>query len=984
MAVICAQCGQENPEGFRFCGACGAALAEAAPAREVRKTVTVLFADVVGSTALGESRDPEAVRALMATWFDDARTILTRHGGTVEKFIGDAVRAVLGIPRTHEDDALRAVRAAAELQRPELRIGVNTGEVVAGEGETMVTGDAVNVAARLEQAAGPGEVLIGMETFRLVRDAVGVEKVPPLDLKGKAEPVPAYRLLEIDTAAEGLARRLDSPLVGRRRERERLQSDFEHVVSERTCQLFTLLGPAGVGKSRLVLDFVESANARTVRARCLPYGEGITYWPLVEVVLQLGADPESILGSSPAETQLAFRRLLESVAAEQPLVVVLDDLHWAEETFLDLVEHVADWSRNGAIFLLCVARPELLDSRPMWGGGKPNATSILLEPLPPADVDELLENLLDGTTLDAGIRQRILTSADGNPLFVEEMIAMVREEGDGALTVPPTIQALLQARLDRLGDDERAVIERGSVEGEVFHQTAVMQLAPEQVRSGVPQRLLALVRKELIRPSAGTLPDDEAFRFRHLLIRDAAYDGLPKATRADLHERFALWLEEHASLVEQDEIAGYHLEQAARYRQDLGSGNDALSASAAATLERAAHVAHARGDVVAAENLARRAADLLPPGSPQRLGIIPYLVRLASTSARFDVAEKFIDELLASDQRGARAYGLLFRSDLEFAKGGVEDVDGLRSEAEQAVETFAELGDERGIAIAEWALGNTFWMQCRAEAASAAYARGREHAERAGDEGIANAMSTQLAVAAILGPTPMSEALPNAEKRLAGAAGKPLVEAQAKRGLGRLLAQVGEFERARALLAEGTNTMREAGLPPMMAGIQAHGFVERLAGDNEAAAEYLRQGAEQYRQQADRRYFSTAALNLALVRLDLGQIDEAETWLEEAIAGMNAADVVDVAGSYVLRGHIAALRGDHEQGIELAQRGVEIAERTDFFEVLANMYIELGHVLAIVGRREEAAAAYERALAAARDKGATAWEAQIEALLAEL
>jgi tetratricopeptide (TPR) repeat protein len=230
----------------------------------------------------------------------------------------------------------------------------------------------------------------------------------------------------------------------------------------------------------------------------------------------------------------------------------------------------------------------------------------------------------------------------------------------------------------------------------------------------------------------------------------------------------------------------------------------------------------------------------------------------------------------------------------------------------------------------------------------------------------------------------MSEALPNAEKRLAGAAGRPLVEAQAKRGLGRLLAQVGEFERARALLAEGTNTMREAGLPPMMAGIQAHGFVERLAGDNEAAAEYLRQGAEQYRQQADRRYFSTAALNLALVLLDLGQIDEAETWLEEAIAGMNAADVVDVAGSYAMQGHIAALRGDHEQGIELAQRGVEIAEQTDFFEVHANTYIELGHVLALAGRREEAAAAYERALAAARDKGATAWAARVDALLAEL
>ena len=984
LALVCAQCGQENPDGFRFCGACGAPLADAAPAREVRKTVTVLFADVVGSTALGESRDPEAVRALMANWFEDARTILGRHGGTVEKFIGDAVMAVFGIPRTHEDDALRAVRAAAELQRPELRIGVNTGEVVSGEGETMVTGDAVNVAARLEQAAGPGEVLIGMETFRLVRDAVDVEKVPPLDLKGKAEPVPAYRLLQIDTTAEGVARRLDSPLVGRRRERERLSADFEHVVTERTCQLFTLLGPAGVGKSRLVLDFVESAGARTVRARCLPYGEGITYWPLVEVVLQLGADPDAILGSSPPETQLAFRRLLESAAADQPLVVVLDDLQWAEETFLDLVEHVADWSRNGAIFLLCVARPELLDARPMWGGGKPNATSILLEPLAQGDVDELLDNLLDGVALDADVRRRILTSADGNPLFVEEMVAMVREEGGGALTVPPTIQALLQARLDRLGDDERAVIERGSVEGEVFHQTAVMQLAPEQSRSGVPQRLLALVRKELIRPSEGTLPDDEAFRFRHLLIRDAAYDALPKATRADLHEQFALWLGEHASLVEQDEITGYHLEQAARYRQELGSGNDALAASAAASLERAAHAAHARGDVVAADNLARRAADLLPPGNPQRLGILPYLLLLASASARFDVAEVLVDELEASDHPGPQAYGLLFRAVIEMARGDLEDVEGLRSQSEAAIKIFGELGDERGMAVAEWSLGNTFWIECRAEAASAAYARVREHAERAGDEALVNEMNTQLAIAAVLGPTPISEALPTAEKRLASAAGKPLVEAQAKRGLGRLLGQVGEFERARMLVEEGTNTMREAGLPQAMAGIQARGFVERLAGDNEAAAEYLRQGAEQYRKQADRRFLSTAALNLVLVLLDLDQVDEAEEWLEEAIAEMNAADVVDVAGSYVLKGHIAALRGDYEQGVELAQRAVEIAEQTDFFEVHANTYIEQGHVLALAGRREDAAAAYERALAAARNKGATAWVTRIDALLAEL
>ena len=429
-----------------------------------------LFADVVGSTAMGESRDPEAVRALMATWFEDARTILGRHGGTVEKFIGDAVMAVFGIPRTHEDDARRAGRAAAELQRPELRIGVNTGEVVSGEGETMVTGDAVNVAARLEQAAGPGEVLIGMETFRLVRDAVDVEKVPPLDLKGKAEPVPAYRLLQIDTTAEGVARRLDSPLVGRRRERERLSADFEHVVTERTCQLFTLLGPPA-SASRASCSTSSSRRRAHVRARCLPTAKGSP----------TGHSWRSFFSSAPTRTRSSARRRPRrssrsaacwrapprTPARRRPRrsPVGGGDVPRRRRARGGLVAH-------GAIFLLCVARPELLDARPMWGGGKPNATSILLEPLPQGEVDELLDNLLDGTNLDGDVRRRILKSADGNPLFVEEMVAMVREEGGVALTVPPTIQALLQARLDRLGDDERAVIERGSLEGAVFHQTA--------------------------------------------------------------------------------------------------------------------------------------------------------------------------------------------------------------------------------------------------------------------------------------------------------------------------------------------------------------------------------------------------------------------------------------------------------------------------------------------------------------------------------
>ncbi|MEX0851538.1 MAG: adenylate/guanylate cyclase domain-containing protein, partial [Gaiellaceae bacterium] len=365
--AACPSCGRENADDARFCSACGTALAAPAPARESRKVVTVLFCDLVGSTALGESTDPEALRGRMRRYFEDLRRIIERHGGTVEKFVGDAVMAVFGIPVSHEDDALRAVRAVAEMRVAiaghglEARIGVNTGEVVVGgEGETLVTGDAVNVAARLEQAAPPGETLIGAETRSLVRDAVRVEPVEPLTLKGKSEPVPAFRLLELLADAEALARHPEAPLVGRTRERERLRRDFEDAVAERTCRLFTLLGPAGIGKSRLVSDFLEHAEDTTdvLRGRCLHYGEGITYWPLVEILVRLGIDSDDVIGSSPQETQLAFRRLLEARASERPQIVVLDDIQWAEPTFLDLVEHVADFSRDAPIFLLCVARTE--------------------------------------------------------------------------------------------------------------------------------------------------------------------------------------------------------------------------------------------------------------------------------------------------------------------------------------------------------------------------------------------------------------------------------------------------------------------------------------------------------------------------------------------------------------------------------------------------------------------------------------------------
>ena len=464
--LTCAACGRENPDGSRFCNACGADLAEPAVAeREYRKVVTLLFCDVVGSTALGESTDPEALRGLLGRYFDEMKAIVERHGGSVEKFIGDAVMAVFGVPQLHEDDALRAIRAAVEMRDalPELgveaRIGVNTGEVVVGTAERLATGDAVNVAARLEQAAGAGEVLLGPETAALVRDAVETEELV-LELKGKSEPLVAHRLISLQAQAPAFARRFDAPLVGRERELRRLQEAFGQAVADRSCQLFTVLGSAGVGKSRLTAEFIGSVDgARVVRGRCLPYGEGITYWPVIEVLKQLpparelDLDPaalgaiEGLLGDEPSvsateEIPWALRKLFESAAASAPLVVVFDDIHWAEPAFLDLIEHVADLSRAAPILLLCLARPELLDRQPGWGGGKLNATTVLLEPLSATQTDELLERLLGEATLGDGAARAHPRRRRGEPAV---------RRGDGRVR-----RGLGRRRGHRSGDDPGA------------------------------------------------------------------------------------------------------------------------------------------------------------------------------------------------------------------------------------------------------------------------------------------------------------------------------------------------------------------------------------------------------------------------------------------------------------------------------------------------------------------------------------------------
>lgn len=564
-------------------------------ARAARKTVTIFRAELANSAVLAQRLDAEPLRAVHDRYLDAARTAVERHGGLCTRLGGDVVQAIFGVPAAHEDDALRAVRAAVELRERigvlndgllpehgvflEVKTGVDTGEVLVQPDERdPATGRAVMGAEQLERMALPGQILLAEATHELVKGMIEAETLAGALEEGAPR---AFRLVQLQPDTYGRPLRLDSPLVGRRRELAALSSAFERAVSDRTPHLFTLLGAAGVGKSRLVRELVESLAdvASVLEGRCLPYGEGITYWPLLEAMRGAG-----VVSNDLEEHEITLetaRRLLEGLARERPLALVLDDLQWAEPAFLDLVEQLTDASRGSPILIVCIARPELLDDRPTWGGGKPNSSSILIEALSEPESDRLIDNLLGESDLADPVRDYVIRASEGNPLFVEELLAtlvereiLLRSAGRWtttevpAIPLPPTMQALVAARVDRLPAEERVVLELASVEGKVFDPRAVATLAGEELAETVATHLAALVRKELVRPGAA----EERFSFRHQLIRDAAYGSMPMQTRADLHERLAGWLRQSQSArpSEVHEIVAYHRDQARRYRETLG------------------------------------------------------------------------------------------------------------------------------------------------------------------------------------------------------------------------------------------------------------------------------------------------------------------------------------------------------------------------------------------------------------------------------
>jgi class 3 adenylate cyclase len=974
-------CGYESAESIKFCPECGARTD--GPAREQRKVVTVLFCDVTGSTAMGESLDAEALRALLARYFESMKSIVEFHGGTVEKFIGDAVMAVFGLPAVHEDDAVRALRAAAEMQLalPELgiegRIGVCSGEVVTGTEERLATGDAVNVAARLQQAAQPGETLLDEMTLRLAGGTVEVEAVDALPLKGKRERVPAWRLIAVSAIAA--ERQFDSPLVGRRRELGALAEAWARACGGPGCELVTVVGAAGVGKSRLVTEFLAAADATVVRGRCLSYGKGITYWPVVETLKQLEAqrsqielDPvagdalAALLGrngsSSTDEIAWAFRKLLEAVAVARPVVAVFDDIQWGEDVFLDLIEHVAFLSTDAPILLVCMARPELLDRRSGWSG------VVRLQPLSADEAAALMESRAAGRELDSDVREQILRAAGGNPLFVEEMAAIVHASGDGDVQVPPTLQALIAARLDQLDRPERSVLERGSVEGEVFHHGAVQALTPEEPR--LTGRLTTLVRKELIRPDRPLYAGEDAFRFRHLLMRDAAYEGLPKAARAELHERFADWLAQHGvELVELDELLGYHLEQAYRYRRELGQSDEnvgALAARAGERLTLAGNQAILRQDYRAGLNLLERAAELLP--HELRDGRFEIALGWARFTTGQD-REAVLSGLAEGAERAAAAGNRVAELGLRLDRAGYElvfeptetNATRLRELAEEALPEFERARSEWGLAVGCAAFLIAGDLQGSSFVDQAAWAeRVISHAERADYHVLTDWGERNLVLAQYYGATTVADCLrwldehPGYERR------NVLPQRD------RLLAMLGRFDEAHRLLAEATERVAELGLARFATNLALHRFdVAILEGDAAAAELAAREACEIAQAQGEVGNLMLSCCNLAQALLALGREDEAEEWLRLGRETNPTEERLPQMLWRQTRGKVLARRAEYQEGERLAREAVARGAETDMLNAHADALIDLADVLTHAGRDarpelEQALALYER------------------------
>ena len=1008
---------------------------EVAPVAGMRKTVTVLFCGLASSTSLDEDLDPEIVQTLQARWYETAQSVLERHGGTVERSVGGSVMAVFGVPHVHEDDGLRAVRAAWEirsaletfasgLQRDfglmvTSRVGIDTGEVVAEAGDRLVSGQTVATAARIEQAAQPGEIVLSEGTFRLVGSAVSAEPLARLTRSGKERPLTGWRLLEVIPDAPAIRRRLDAPLVGRARELAQLHDAFRRVRGTGELHLFTLLGPAGIGKTRLAQELVARVReeALVLHGRCLSYGDGITYWPLLEIVREAaGADTREALSTlmdgeadatrvadllagaiaadtsagSAGEVSWAARRLLETLALRKPVLVVLEDIHWAEPTFLDLIEYVADLAQDAPILLLCLTRLELLEDRPAWGGGKVNASTLLLQPLADADSHILLANL-NVPSGSEELRRRVHAAAEGNPLFAEQIVAALEEEGaPGAeeLPLPATIAALLAARLDGLRPAERGLIEAAAVIGKEFEESAVCDLLPPEGAPAVPRVLSDLVRRRFLRS------DRSGLSFRHVLIQQAAYRSIPMPRRADLHERYAGQLEAQSVTrgFEIEEIVGYHLEQAFLARSVVGLAGEttnALGRRAGELLRSAGERAFRRADMPAAANLLGRAARLFGVEDPERTTLLPDFALALFDLGEFDRADDTLTEAVSrarlAGDRGVEWNALVIRTRCRFyiAPNKIA-IDEAERNAAHALGIFRELGDDLGLARAWTLLTETHAIQGRAARAAEAsdeaarYARGQgSRQEMAWNLG-------NLGWTMMMGPAPVAESHDRLQDLLEQEQEDRAAFALLLAALAWSSALLGRVDDARAQIAEAERGARELGLK-WQGGMQSllAGYAEMLAGDPAAAEDWFRAAIETLGASGDRWFASLASVDLARAVYEQGRYEEAS----ELANGLDDAAAVDPEWPIKVLGLRAKLRartGFFGEALVLAGDALAVAEGTDLVTFHVGALLDQAEVLRLANRPADAAAATQAALALSEQKGDLASAARAQRLLDDI
>jgi class 3 adenylate cyclase/tetratricopeptide (TPR) repeat protein len=1037
--LICPACGEENPPRFRLCGFCGTPLA-AAPTAEVRKTVTILFSDVAGSTALGERLDPESLREVMGRYFAVMSAAIERHGGTVEKFIGDAVMAVFGLPQAHEDDALRAVRAALDMRAglDELnadlerrygvtmanRTGVNTGEVVTDEAagnQRLATGDAVNVAARLEQAAPAMETLLGALTHALVRDAVEAVPVELLELKGKSERVPAFRLVGLASRERTTA----TPLIGRNDELELLRRSVAEAEAD-GGRLVTVVGEAGVGKSRLLREFTEGleASATVVRGRCLPYGDGITFWPIAEAVrgaagiteddataaarekvLRLaGGDVEvadrvaSAIGLVPAvfaveETFLGVRRLFEILAAGRLLVVMLDDLHWAEPTLLELIAEVVERVHRPCL-VVATARPEYLDREDAVADG-PGRTRLMLERLPAGAAAAMAEQLLGGGRFDPATVERIVTASDGNPLFVEQMAAMLDEDVPGAeFDVPPTILALLAARLDRLAQPERAVLEPAAVAGLTFPRAAVAELVTDEDRPHVPERLAAVERRRFIHAHSAVMGDPNSYQFEHILVRDAVYRRLLKRTRAQMHERFVAWADrvngERAP--EYAEITAYHLEQAHAYLAELGpldADGLELGRRAGERLAGAGQRAFARGDMPAAAGLLRRAVDLMPQLDPDRLGLLPDLGEALMDLGEFAEADRVLagaiaaaettgDHRLGAEARLGRLLVQLYGDEQEWGPKALH-------EAERSIRIFELVGDQIGLAKAWRIMGSIHATALRYGHATAAVERAAACARQGGDLRQERRLMGAFTMACVFGPMPVPAAIERCREIEAGSGGDHRTEGLALCARAQLEAMRGSFDDARVLYARARTVLTDVGGSVLGASTALDSStVEMLAGDYAAAERQLKRDSELLEAMGERYLLSTMEGVRAQALIALGRHDEAAAACARADEAAAADDIESQVLVRSVRAELDLHAGRTAAAEAAAAEAAALLRGVEAPTIVADLAVIRARIAAAAGDLGGADRELSRAARLYREKGNVVSDGRVAELRATL